>query len=293
MSFIQTTDLTKSYGSGEARTPALRGVSLEIERGHFVAVMGPSGSGKSTLLSVLGALNTPDGGSCLVDGLDVYALGGEQRALVITCFLMASHYLSPFIGRIPGMGEKRVKSFAGGVAVAYVFLHMLPELVEGNEAVGRLLEEMGALTPLVDLGIFIVALAGFTLFYGLELLAQRAAARGPQAQSGVYYLHLFMYCLYNFLITYTMPLRVQTGLFYAVIFTVAMAMHFIFTDRGLNRHFHAQFSIAGRLVLVGSLLAGWVVTVLTEPVSVLSVSLMIAFLSGSILYNVFREELEA
>lgn len=218
-------------------------------------------------------------------------LGSNLWALVITAVLMATHYLSPLIKHIPGLGEKRLGSFAGGVAVAYVFLHMLPELVEGNEAVGAALEGVVALTPLLDLAIFILALTGFTIFYGLELLAARAGQQGGQAQLGAYYLHLFMYCLYNFLITYTMPLRVQTGAVYAVIFTVAMALHFVFTDRNFNRNFHAQFSIAGRLILVGSLLAGWLVTVLTEPISVILVSLMIAFLSGSILYNVFREEL--
>lgn len=218
-------------------------------------------------------------------------LGSILGALVITLVLMISHYLSPLIGRIPGVSERKVTSFAGGVAVAYVFLHMLPELVEGNEAIGEALREVVRLTPLLDLGIFILALAGFTLYYGLELLAQRAAGQSPQAAARVYHLHLFMYCLYNFLITYTMPLRVQTGLFYAVIFTAAMALHFILSDRNFNRHFHDRFSLGGRLVLLASLLAGWLVTALTEPINVVLVSLMIAFLSGSILYNVFKEEL--
>ena len=220
-------------------------------------------------------------------------LGNMFIALVITCVLMISHYLSPLLARIPGLGQRRVKSFAGGLAVAYVFLHMLPELVEGNDAIGRALEETVALTPLLDLGIFILALAGFSIFYGLELLAARAKAKGPEASANVYYLHLFMYCLYNILITYTMPLRVQTGLGYAVIFTVAMALHFILTDRGFNRHFHARFSLAGRLILLSSLFLGWLITALTEPINVLAVSLLIAFLSGSVLYNVFREELPA
>ncbi len=218
-------------------------------------------------------------------------LGSIEVALVITLILMASHYLSPLISRVPGLGQARVGSFAGGVAVSYVFLHMLPELVEGNQAIGRVLETVVPLTPLIDLGIFFLALVGFSLYYGLELVAGRAKARGGQAAAGAYYLHLCMYCLYNFLITYTMPLRVQTGFSFAAIFTIAMALHFVLTDRGFNRHFHDHFSLAGRLLLLASLLAGWVVTALTDPISVLLVSLMIAFLSGSILYNVFREEL--
>jgi hypothetical protein len=218
-------------------------------------------------------------------------LGSIHIALVITLALMISHYLWPLIRRIPGLHERQAASFAGGVAVAYVFLHMLPELVEGNANVGRLLARVDKLTPLLDLGIFMVALLGFTLYYGLELLTQRAAVKSPAAEGRVYALHLGMYCLYNFLITYTMPLRVQTGLVYAIIFTVAMALHFILSDRNFTRHFPRRFSLGGRLILLASLAAGWVVTALTEPINVLLVSLMIAFLSGSILYNVFREEL--
>ncbi|MFH1059671.1 MAG: ABC transporter ATP-binding protein [Pseudomonadota bacterium] len=80
MSFIKGQNLAKTYGSGEAAMAALKGVDLTIDRGEFVAVMGPSGSGKSTLLSVLGALNTPSQGRYLVDAIDIYRLGSDQRA---------------------------------------------------------------------------------------------------------------------------------------------------------------------------------------------------------------------
>lgn len=220
-------------------------------------------------------------------------LGSIIEALAITLVLMLSHYFSPLAVRAARGNERRLRSFAGGVAVAYVFLHMLPELVEGKDSVGQLLSRVEHLTPLLDLGIFLVALTGFTLYYGLELLAAHQADKSPEAQGKVYALHLGMFCLYNFLITYTMPLRVQTGLGYAMIFTAAMALHFTFTDRGLARNFPQRFNHGGRLILVGSLGLGWVVTALTEPINVLAISLMIAFLSGSILYNVFKEELPA
>ncbi|MBU2551378.1 MAG: ABC transporter ATP-binding protein [Proteobacteria bacterium] len=80
MSFIVTENLVKHYRTGQAGVAALRGVSLSIPPGEFVAVMGPSGSGKSTLLSVLGALNTPTEGRYRVDGIDVYGLTPDRRA---------------------------------------------------------------------------------------------------------------------------------------------------------------------------------------------------------------------
>ncbi|MFD9849311.1 ABC transporter ATP-binding protein [Streptomyces parvus] len=74
--------LTKSYGSGSARVQALREVSLEVEAGDFVAIMGSSGSGKSTLMNILGCLDVPTGGRYLLDGTDVSRLDERQLSLV-------------------------------------------------------------------------------------------------------------------------------------------------------------------------------------------------------------------
>jgi putative ABC transport system ATP-binding protein len=67
-SAIETSALTKSYGSKATRVDALRGVDLSIRRGEFVAIMGPSGSGKSTLLRILGAPESPTSGTAAVGG---------------------------------------------------------------------------------------------------------------------------------------------------------------------------------------------------------------------------------
>lgn len=81
MSILQTQDLKKLYGSGEAAVHALDGVNLEVEKGEFVAIVGTSGSGKSTLLHMLGGLDRPTSGRVWVDGKDIFSLKDEELTI--------------------------------------------------------------------------------------------------------------------------------------------------------------------------------------------------------------------
>ena len=79
---IRVRDLARDYRAGGAIVQALAGVTLDIARGEFVAVMGPSGSGKSTLMHLLGLLDRPSSGGYWFEGRDVGRLGGDERAAV-------------------------------------------------------------------------------------------------------------------------------------------------------------------------------------------------------------------
>jgi putative ABC transport system ATP-binding protein len=81
-SLIEIRDLKKIYAAGEEPVAALDGVSLEIETGEFVAIMGASGSGKSTMLNILGCLDTPTSGSYLLDGIEVARRSRKELALI-------------------------------------------------------------------------------------------------------------------------------------------------------------------------------------------------------------------
>jgi len=238
-------------------------------------------------------------------------------ALVIALALAALHLAVSRIRKLPLVPERATGSFAGGLAVAYVFLHLLPEIAEGNESIGEALSDVLRPTPLFDLGIFLVALFGFTVFYGLERLADRQhgtrshavaqaggvalaeggratgddRAAGAEPSRGVYLLHLSSFMVYNALITYTMALRLRTGIAFAVLFTIAMGLHFVLTDRGLEEHYPTRFTARGRLALATALLAGWAVAALFAPSNTVVVALLTALLGGSILLNVFKEEL--
>ncbi|MDQ6654866.1 MAG: ABC transporter ATP-binding protein [Verrucomicrobiota bacterium] len=77
---VELLGVHKRYQTGEMEVHAVRGISVEIRRGEFVALMGSSGSGKSTLMNMLGCLDRPTSGQYLLDGIDVSALGRDQRA---------------------------------------------------------------------------------------------------------------------------------------------------------------------------------------------------------------------
>jgi putative ABC transport system ATP-binding protein len=79
-SVVRLRDVTKSYGAGAAKTAVLRGVSLDVEEGELVALVGQSGSGKSTLLNIIGGLDQPDAGEVEVLGVDTVAAGDARRA---------------------------------------------------------------------------------------------------------------------------------------------------------------------------------------------------------------------
>jgi len=82
MALIETVDLWKTYVMGTEEIHALRGVSIQIERGEYVAIMGPSGSGKSTLMNLIGCLDTPSKGSYLLNGKQVSQMNDNELARI-------------------------------------------------------------------------------------------------------------------------------------------------------------------------------------------------------------------
>jgi putative ABC transport system ATP-binding protein len=100
MSVLELHDVTRVHGHGEAAVHALRGVSLTVEPGELVAVMGPSGSGKSTLLNLAGGLDAPTSGSVCVEGTD---LGGLSRARLAAVRRRSVGYVFQEFNLIPAL----------------------------------------------------------------------------------------------------------------------------------------------------------------------------------------------
>ena len=100
---IETTHLSKVYGTGDIAVHALRGVDLQVAQGEFMAIMGPSGSGKSTLMNILGCLDRLSGGSYVLAGEDVSGLSKDKLAGVRNRqigFIFQSYNLLPRLSAV-------------------------------------------------------------------------------------------------------------------------------------------------------------------------------------------------
>src|ERR687893_2923408 len=82
MALIETRNLWKTYRMGEEEIHALQGVSIQIQRGEYVAIMGPSGSGKSTLMNLIGCLDTPSKGTYLLNEKEVSLMNDNELARI-------------------------------------------------------------------------------------------------------------------------------------------------------------------------------------------------------------------
>jgi putative ABC transport system ATP-binding protein len=118
MTVLDVRDVTKVYGHGDTAVQALRGVSLAVEQGDYVAIMGASGSGKSTLMNILGCLDVPTTGRYLLDGTDVGTLDDRRLAIVRNRkigFVFQSFNLIP---RMSALANVELPLAYGGVKTA-------------------------------------------------------------------------------------------------------------------------------------------------------------------------------
>ena len=149
MTIIEAEDLKKIYRLGNVEVAALKGVSIRIEKGEFVGIMGPSGSGKSTLLHQLGLLDTPCSGNLRIDGTEIAGLTDEERTLfrlmhlgyvfqdyaLVTDLTVLENVAIPAIsqGRLLPECYAAAEKFLDKVGLAQRMYHLVYELSGGEQ----------------------------------------------------------------------------------------------------------------------------------------------------------------
>ncbi len=140
-------DLKKIYRVGDIEVPALRGVSLEVQRGEFVSIVGPSGSGKSTLFHILGGLASPSSGQVVVDDVDLSAVPDADRTrlrrhkvgfvfqrynLLPTLSAMGNIEMARFFGNVEGPLDNGFVELLKTLGIHHR-LHHKPRALSGGE----------------------------------------------------------------------------------------------------------------------------------------------------------------
>jgi len=175
--------------------------------------------------------------------------------------------------------------------VAYIFLHLFPELSEGQRA----LEESLEAVAFIENHVYLMALVGLAFFYGLERFVVNSKEKAEQQgndkkASGLFWIHIGSFAIYNALIGYLLFQREEGPIETLMLFSIAMALHFIVNDFGLQEHHHESYRKVGRWVLVIAIVVGWAVGYIIV-VSEAAVAMVMAFIGGGVVLNVLKEEL--
>lgn len=212
-----------------------------------------------------------------------------DSVLPIICVLSLAlvHLFASQLKFLTAIPRARWLSMSGGVSVAYVFVHLLPDLSERQVKLSQFY-----ILSFIEHHVYLLALLGLAIFYGLEriVVISQQTHTDNRHKNGIYWLHIGSFTLYNALIGYLLFHREETGLNSLLVYTIAMALHFVVNDSGLNQDHQSTYRRSGRWILAGAIIAGAVVGIVSE-ISEAAVSILFSFLAGAIILNVMKEEL--
>ena len=211
---------------------------------------------------------------------------------IIAIALAAIHLFSGRLRFLKKTLHNRCISFGSGVSVAYVFIHILPEL---SQAQVKFQSSVNILSFL-EHHVYLVALLGLTVFYGLERFARTSRQRTQKIENtdvtdaDFFRIHIGAFAIYNFLIGYLLVHREESGLPSLLLFSLAMALHFVVNDHALREHHQKIYDKMGRWLLAIAIIIGWFMGISTK-INQAVVAVLFAFLAGGIILNVLKEEL--
>lgn len=228
--------------------------------------------------------------------MSVHAVAGYETGVatdlapLAAALLALLHLIGARLRFLDVLPRSRWLSAAAGVSVAYVFVHLLPELAEGQE---RLREEAEGLLPFLEDHVYLLALAGLTLFYAVERVSKASRAERPDHEGtgpGAFWLSTVAFAVYNAMIGYLLVHGETDSIRSLALYTAAIGVHFVINDFSLREHHRDAYQHRARWLLAGAILVGYVLGELTE-ISEEAVAALIAFIGGGVILNVLKEEL--
>ena len=211
-------------------------------------------------------------------------------SLLAALLLALVHIMAGRLHVLGGLPRSRWLSIAGGASVAYVFLHLLPELAQSQAALANASPDTGYLRQ----HAYLVALLGLVCFYGMERMVARSRPSPAHSSSpGGFWIHTGLFAAYNCMVGYLLHERLaEQGSGDLALFTLAMTLHFLVNDYGLRHHHKHQYLRIGRWLLAGAVLSGWALARLL-PLGPALAAALLAFIAGAVILNVLKEELPA
>jgi hypothetical protein len=221
-----------------------------------------------------------------------FKIGPLVAALVFSAvFLFGSDVLIPGPVR---RHKRKVLSFGAGVTIAYVFVHLLPELEAARAALVRSGANLSF--PFPALRVYLAALIGFMVFYGLEHLAvwtRKSAglgAAGGEENSRGRLIHIGGFLVYVWLAGYLAVRSLEEGQTRIGLYAVALGLHFLSLDFSLFREYGSWYKRSARYAFAIAPLAGWMVGIFVGFSQVYTAALL-GFISGGIIMNAIVSEL--
>jgi hypothetical protein len=172
-------------------------------------------------------------------------------------------------------------SAGGGVAIAYVFIDILPKLSKSDYTVTQAL---AGVFPYFERHVYIMALLGFLLFFTVDRVQKSSLKKRS------FWLSFASYSLFNFLVGYAVVDKENPEVRPLILFTIAIALHYFTNDFALTQEHKKEYQRMGKWLLIGSLFLGWIVG-FTYTLSPTAIALVSAFIGGGVIMNVTRHEL--
>lgn len=213
----------------------------------------------------------------------------KMLSLVLAIGFAVLHFSAKYMVFLKRVPRSRFLSFAGGIAVSYVFVHLLPDLHTHQQVLEK--KAQNGLLRFIENHAYLMALMGLALFYGLEeVVSQSTKKKETKASSGVFWLHVGVFFFYNMLIGYLLIQETFDQVLGMLFYFLALSVHFMTIDQSMREAHQHVYDQYGRWILIFAVLVGWALGAVTE-LKEAAVSTMLAFLSGALILNVLKEEL--